>query len=120
MINKPDFVATPTLTDPRLAEPLLAEHATVPRVAPESAKRQAYLTREAILALLTDEENAQVSTAETASALLEGDEYIDLTHFERGVQTSDGVAATMGHVLPRKSVQGATWAKLVARLTHID
>lgn len=40
--------------------------------------RSEYITRESILKLLSDEEIARISTAETAKALAVGAEYVDL------------------------------------------
>jgi hypothetical protein len=42
------------------------------------AKRAEHVTRDAILKLLSDEEIAKVSTAEAASILTKGVEYLDL------------------------------------------
>jgi hypothetical protein len=72
--------------------------------------------RDGILNLLSDDEVARVSTAETPAHLLEGDEYIDLGQLEKGVRRADGVATPMGRVLPRKAVHELTWSKIVAQL----
>jgi hypothetical protein len=83
------------------------------------AKRAEQVARDTVLKLLSDEETARVSTAETASRLTEGAEYVDLEHLERGVQRAkSGSAMTMGHVLPRSAVSGATWSKIVAQLAR--
>lgn len=81
-----------------------------------SDKRTDYRTRDRILKLLSDEEVARVSSAETAARLSDGDEYLDLEQLDQGVLRAGGVAAKMGQVLPRKSVAGATWDKIVAQL----
>jgi hypothetical protein len=78
-------------------------------------KRTDYLTRDGILKLLSDAEVARVSTAESATSLPEGDEYLDLAHLAKGVQTAHGVSP-MGRVVPRKAVNEATWSTL---LTHL-
>jgi len=44
------------------------------------------VTRDNVLKLLSDDEVASVSTAETAPRLLDGEEYLDLEHLDRGVQ----------------------------------
>lgn len=80
-------------------------------------ERAAYVTRDAILKMLTDDEVAKVSTAETASRLSSGDEYLDLEHLELGVRRADGKVPPMGRVLPRNAVHANTWAKIVAQLT---
>ena len=49
-------------------------------------ERTAYVTRDTILKLLSDDEVAKVSTAETASRLADGDEYLDLEHLDKGVR----------------------------------
>ena len=80
-------------------------------------ERTAYVTRDAILKMLTDDEVAKVSTAETVSRLSSGEEYLDLEHLELGVQRADGSATPMGRVLPKKAVHANTWTKIVAQLT---
>ena len=81
------------------------------------AKRAEQATREAILELLSDEETARVSTAETATALAEGAEYVDLERLDRGVQRAKAAAGlAMGHVLPRSAVSKETWTKILAKL----
>lgn len=82
--------------------------------------RATYVTRDAILKLLSDDEMARVSNAETAAHLVEGDEYIDLEAPARGVRETGGTSnARMGQVLPRKAVMEKTWQKVVALLpTH--
>jgi hypothetical protein len=81
------------------------------------ARRAEHVTRDAILALLSDEEIAKVSTAETAAGLREGGEYLDLEHLDRGVQrASAATKGTMVHALPRAAVRDETWTKILARL----
>ena len=82
-------------------------------------KRQShdrYAPRESLLELLSDDETAKVSNAESAP-LSEGDEYIDLTEIAKGVQRADGVQIDLGHTLPRKAVLEATWSSLMKRMT---
>ncbi len=72
------------------------------------------LTRETILALLTDTEVAKVSRAEDAARLVEGDEYVDLADPAAGVQQVQATPRTApGHALPRSAVSDATWSKIV-------
>jgi hypothetical protein len=80
-------------------------------------KRTAYVTRDSILKLLSDDEVARVSTAETAIRLADGDEYLDLEKLDLGVRHASGPPTPMGRVLPRKSVQAQTWSKI---LTHLE
>jgi hypothetical protein len=81
------------------------------------AERTEYVTRDTILKLLSDEEIAKVSNAETAYALTEGSEYLDLEHLEKGVQRSrSGANAAIGNALPRTAVSQETWDKLLAQL----
>lgn len=82
------------------------------------AQRAAYVARDTILTLLSDEENAKVSNAEGAVKLAEAEEYIDLEHLDRGVQRAEAVTAkdTMGHILPRSAVSSETWNKILAQL----
>jgi hypothetical protein len=78
-----------------------------------SSKKDA-LTRETILALLTERENAKVSQAEDAGRLIEGDEYVDLEDLGSGVQLVQATPRTApGHALPRSAVSDATWTKIV-------
>jgi hypothetical protein len=81
----------------------------------KSDDRLEYVTRDSLLKLLSDEELARVSMAETAT-LADGDEYIDLHHLGHGVRMARGVAPLMAGVLPRKAVTEGTWTKLVASL----
>jgi hypothetical protein len=82
----------------------------------KTEKRVDYLTRDSIMRLLSDDEIAAVSTAQTAPHLAEGDEYVDLETLSRGTHGGGGVSATMGHVLPRKAVADATWHKILLAL----
>lgn len=68
----------------------------------EAEKRAAYITRDTIMRLLSDEEVARVSTAETEAHLTDGDKYIDLEKPDQGVcRASFGTTTPMGHVLRR-------------------
>jgi hypothetical protein len=73
-------------------------------------------SRQSILELLSDEEVARVSTAETAPGLAEGEEYLDLEQPARGVLRAKGSPTTMGAVLPRKAVLEATWGRILGLL----
>jgi hypothetical protein len=80
-----------------------------------SAKGE-YETRNLILALLSDEEVARVSTAEGTAQLADGDEYIDLAAPRNGVRrVHRALQLTLGKVLPRSAVSADTWAKIVAQ-----
>ncbi len=78
--------------------------------------RTEYLTRDSILKLLSDDEIASVSNAETASRLADGDEYLDLEHLDHGVRRAGGARMPMGRVLAKKAVAEATWTKIVTQL----
>lgn len=81
-------------------------------------KRAAYVTREALLGLLSDEEVARVSTTEASPRLANDEEYIDLLQLQEGVRkVSASSVLTMGHVLARNSVGKETWTKICSRLT---
>jgi len=82
----------------------------------KSDKRTEYVMRDIILKLLSDDEIARVSTAETAPRLADGDEYLDLEQIEQGVQRAGGAPTPMGRVLPRKAVHENTWKKILAHL----
>ena len=78
--------------------------------------RTEYVTRDSVLKLLSDNELARVSTAETAARLSDGDEYIDLEQLEHGVRRAIGTTTPMARMLPRKAVHESTWTKI---LTHL-
>lgn len=81
--------------------------------------RADYVSRDTLLKLLSDEEIAKVSTAEAASSLSQGAEYIDLEHLDQGVRRADpGTKVTMGHVVPRSAVSTASWTRILAHLPH--
>ncbi|MBL8685230.1 MAG: hypothetical protein JNK05_38990 [Myxococcales bacterium] len=79
-------------------------------------QRTDYLTRDSLMKLLSDEEVAKVSTAETAAKLADGEEYVDLEQLTKGVQRSHGAVVSMGTVLPRSAVHEQTWSKIVTQL----
>ena len=79
-------------------------------------ERASYLTRDAILKLLSDAEVGSVSTAETEAALSLGDEYLDLERLEDGVQRVGSSPVPMGRALPRSAVQADTWTRILAQL----
>jgi hypothetical protein len=75
-------------------------------------------TRDAIVALLSDEETARVSTAEDAPKLTASAEYVDLERLDLGVQRAGaGKPVIMGHVVPRSAVSVDTWKKILAHLS---
>ena len=63
------------------------------------SKRAELVVRETILKMLSSEEVARVSTAESASRLSEGEEYLDLEHLDQGVQRAQAATKVpMGQV----------------------
>ena len=82
----------------------------------KSDMRSENIARESVLTLLSDDEVASVSTAETAVRLLDGEEYLDLEQLERGVQQAKMAGPAMGRVLPRKAVHKDTWSKILTAL----
>ena len=81
--------------------------------------RSDLIGRETILKLLTNEETARVSTAETAASIRDGAEYLDLQHIDQGILTAKrGTSVEMGHVVPRSAVSAATWARILVSLRH--
>jgi hypothetical protein len=100
----------------------LVEHARSVLATTDAAQlathtRTDLVARDAILSLLSDDEVAGVSTAETAPRLSDGDEYLDLGQLDQGVRTASGNTMPMGRVLPRKAVQDRTWREI---LTHLQ
>ena len=84
-----------------------------------TTQRAAYVSRDTVLKLLSDDEIAKVSTAETAAGLTKGDEYVDLEHLDQGVLRADPATnVTMGHVVPRGVVSAGSWARILAQLAH--
>ena len=83
----------------------------------ENDDKAAYITRERVLKLLTDDEVAKVSLSETQHHLENGDEYLDLEQLNLGVLSSGGNMTPMGHVLAKKAVHANTWARILAQLT---
>jgi hypothetical protein len=79
-----------------------------------SPQRIDYLTRDGVLKLLSDDEIASVSNAESAEHLAEGDEYLDLEHLDEGVHKADGMLVVVRRVLPKKAVHEQTWSKILA------
>jgi hypothetical protein len=80
-----------------------------------------HVTRENILRLLSDHEVASVSRLEATGRLLDGEEYLDLQRLGRGVRNDFGASTTaMGHVLPRRAVQPATWDKILEQLALLQ
>jgi hypothetical protein len=80
----------------------------------EPPKGGTYRRRHAVLALLSDDEVARVSTLESELQLAPGEEYIDLARPERGalrVQASGAIS--MKDVLPRSAVSPETWSKIL-------
>ncbi len=81
------------------------------------SKRAEHIVRETVLKMLSSEEIARVSTAEAASQLIEGDEYLDLRHLDHGVQRAQSaIKVPMGQVLPRGAIRPETWDKILAQL----
>jgi hypothetical protein len=85
-----------------------------------AVERAQYVTRDTILKMLSDEENAKVSLAESAARLRDGEEYVDLEDLVAGVQLAKSPMTKIlnGHIVPRSAVHGETWSKIVAQLTH--
>jgi len=79
--------------------------------------RTDHVTREKILLLLSDDEVAKASTAETTARPLEGEEYLDLEDLDQGVRSARGTTPTMSHLLLRRSVHKDTWDKILKQLT---
>jgi hypothetical protein len=80
-------------------------------------QRNQYVTRDHVIKLLSDTENAKVSNAETSKKLRADEEYLDLTQLDLGVMKASATASTpMGHVLPRSAVHEKTWSSILAIL----
>ncbi len=79
--------------------------------------RKAYVLRDAIMNLLSDEEVGRICTAETTASLSVGEEYVDLDQLYQGVRLAMGVPPHMGRILPRRAVHQDTWTKILSQLT---
>ena len=76
----------------------------------------AFIKRKDLLKLLSDNEVASVSLAETAVQLSDGDEYLDLSNLDKGVRSARKETIPMGRVLPRKALTPETWSNILAQL----
>jgi hypothetical protein len=94
----------------------MAVHPPAEAGAMNSAERTEYITRDSILKMLSDDEVDRVTTKETEFRLAEGEEYVDLTELQLGVQRARGARTAMGNVLPRSAVLEETWTRIVAKL----
>lgn len=79
-------------------------------------KRSAYVTRDSILQLLSDDEVAKVSNAETTEHLTAGDEYIDLEQLALGVRKATDDKIPAKNTLVKRAVHQDTWRKVIAQL----
>lgn len=77
------------------------------------SKRLAYVARDSILGLLTDDELARVSNVQ---AVPDDDEYVDLEHLDRGIHKAPLPNHAVSRVVPRSAVSSETWQKIVAVL----
>ena len=64
-------------------------------------ERAELVKRDEIVKLLSDEENAKVSMAESAASLAVGQEYVDLEHLDQGIQRKSTSSSSL---TDRKSV----------------
>lgn len=94
----------------------LAVHAPWVAVAMSEAERAEYVTRDSILKMLSNDEVDRVTTSETAVRLADGEEYVDLSQLDLGVQRAKGARTAMGNVLPRKAVLAETWTRIALTL----
>ncbi len=83
-----------------------------------TSARDELSARNSIMMLLSDEETARVTTAEAGPSLVEGSEFLDLEHLERGIQRVSGAATPeMADVIPRSAVGNDTWSRIVTHLS---
>jgi hypothetical protein len=82
----------------------------------KTAVRTDYVHRNNLLKLLSDDEIAKVSSAESDGHLAEGSEYIDLQQLGLGVQRVQGSTAPVGQLLPKKAVREVTWSTVLSYL----
>lgn len=97
-----------------LLPPARLRSALEPTMNPSSSL--AFIKRNDLLKLLSDNEVASVSLAETAVQLSDGDEYLDLSNLDKGVRSARKETIPMGRVLPRKALTPETWSNILAQL----
>jgi hypothetical protein len=73
-------------------------------------------TADLIIALLSDDEIANVNKHAAAAGHSDVDEYLDLEQVEQGVRRGLGPPRPICRVLPRRAVREATWARIIAWL----
>jgi hypothetical protein len=78
--------------------------------------RTEHVTRQNILMLLSDDEVAAVSTAETTARPLEGEDYVDLEDLDQGVRSALGTPPPMHRLVLRRSVHEDTWNRIRGEL----
>jgi hypothetical protein len=78
----------------------------------------AVASRESILELLSDVEDAKVSVDECKKVMRDGEEYVDLTALGLGVQAASSWKGTSStHSVLRRDVAESTWASILMRLS---
>jgi hypothetical protein len=82
----------------------------------KNAQRKQDFTRAGILKRLSADEAASVHLAESAARLVDGEEYIDLKHLEKGVRRAHGSTTPRDRVLARRAVHSDTWSKIVEQV----
>jgi hypothetical protein len=81
------------------------------------AKRANYLSRDAIMNLMSNDEIAKVSSVEASTGLKTGDEYVDLENLDKGIQRASVAASVnLKHAVPRGAVSSETWSRIMAEL----
>ena len=78
--------------------------------------RTEFVFRHSILGMLSEDEVASVSTAETATGLSDGDEYLDLEQLDQGIRLAGGRPGPTGCVLSRRAMRKTTWSKVLTQL----
>jgi hypothetical protein len=91
-----------------------------PREHMRNDQRNKYLTRNGILKMLSDEEVARVSAAETKERLMDGEVYVDLTRLEQGVRRARGETTPTRPVLPKKAIEEKTWKSILEHLAVLE
>ena len=106
-------------TQKRLEQEAQARGAATLKTKKEPRARE-LVTRESILELLSDAELSRVCNAEFQ--LRPGEEYLQLTHLDRGVACA-GLTGTAfsavdrAQVLPKSVLEASTWAMILAELS---
>ncbi|MEI9941007.1 MAG: hypothetical protein WDO69_27635 [Pseudomonadota bacterium] len=113
MTNKPEPPITDAMVDETLDESFPASDPPGWTLGHEPHPTAVRLGADGLLALLSPDELARVAALKGQARLPPNEEYIDLTHPERGVLIASADQATdLAQALPRSALSAETWARV--------